>query len=230
MERLALEVTTREIGKGPARRARKAGNVPAVLYGRERKPVAITVCEADVQRLLKTAPDLNAIVDLRLDGASSQIALVRDYQADVLTRRIVHLDLQAIDLTHKIEVEVTVNLVGTPIGVKDEGGVLEHLRRRIHVKALATAIPRQIDVDVSGLKIGDNIHANDVILPEGVEFLHATNFAIAAVVPPSKEEAPAPAVTAEAAATPEGAAAPAAPGGAEKKEEAPAKKEKAEKA
>lgn len=230
MERCAIAATKREMGKGPTRRLRQGGNVPAVLYGREQKPTAIAVNKADLMRLLKTSPDLNALIDLRLDGAAAQLALIRDYQADVFTRAIVHLDFQAIDLTHKVEVEVALNLVGIPIGVKDEGGVLEQLRRRIQVKALPTAIPSHIDVDVSQLKIGDNIHADDIKLPAGVEFSHATNFTVAAVVPPTKEEVVVAAPTAEAAATTEGAAAAPPTEGAEPKAETKAVKEKAEKA
>ncbi|OGQ22661.1 MAG: hypothetical protein A3I05_03815 [Deltaproteobacteria bacterium RIFCSPLOWO2_02_FULL_44_10] len=227
MERLVLEATTRAVGKGVARKIRAAGNIPAVLYGRKNEPVALSVHGRAFEKVTKASPDLTAIIDLTIDGKEKFSALIRDYQADVIRRHFTHLDFQAIDLTEKLDLEVPVHLIGLPIGVKDEGGVLEQLRRKIHIRVLPTNIPKHIEVDVSNLKIGQSVHADEVKLPEGVEFPHVTNYTIAAVVAPQKEEvAAAPVAAVEgAAATPAEGAAPS----AEAEKGAKAGGEKAEK-
>lgn len=224
MERLTLSVETRDAGKSVARKLRAKGCIPAILYGKRRDPQPLTVNLKDFKTAIRKSPDLTALIDLTINGKERALALVRDYQADCISREFTHLDLQAIDLKEKIEIEVPVKLLGTPVGVKDEGGILEQLRRKIQIKSLPDRIPSSIDIDVSGLHIGQNIHANDIKLPEGVEFLHAQNFAVAAVVAPMKEEVAAPVVAApvegEAAAAATPAEGEAKPAGETKKEAA----------
>lgn len=215
MERLILNVETRDAGKSISRKLRAKGFIPAILYGKKRDPQPLTVNLKDFKTAIRKSPDLTALIDLTINGKEKALALVRDYQADCISREFTHLDLQAIDLKEKIEIEVSIKLLGTPVGVKDEGGILEQLRRKIQIKAFPDRIPAHIDIDVSALHIGQNVHANDIRLPEGVEFLHAQNFAIAAVVAPMKEEVAAP-VVAEAAAV-EGEAAAATPAAGETK-------------
>ena len=228
MERLTLNVVSRESGKGISRKLRASGSIPAILYGRQQTPKAIAVVLRDFKKAIKSSPDLTGLIDLTIDGKDRSLALIRDYQADVISREFTHLDLQAIDLKEKIDIEIPVRLVGIPIGVKDEGGVLEQLRRKIQIKSLPDKIPSHIDIDVSNLHIGQSIHADEIQLPEGVEFPHAQNYTVAAVVAPMKEEVAAPAVAApvEGAVPAEGAAA---PEGAKKEEAAPAAGEKKKK-
>lgn len=217
MERVAMTVELRESGKGPARRMRVAGRVPGILYGRTVKPIAISADRRELERAVKTKAGMNVIIDLTVAGGDSGLALIRDYQADPFKRDFTHVDFQAITLQDKLEVEVPVVLTGSAAGVK-EGGVVEQLRRTIHVRALPTAIPEKVEVDITELMIGDSIHSNQMALPEGVEFSSATNYTIVAIVPPAKEEAAAPLpgaeVPAEGAAPAEGEAAAAAPGAA----------------
>lgn len=213
MERVALTAEIREPGKGKARRARVADKVPAILYGRSVKPLPIFVDRRPLEAAVKTKAGMNVIIDLSVTGGDSGLALIRDYQADPFKREFVHVDFQAITLKDKLEIEVPVVLIGTAEGVK-EGGVVEQLRRTVHVRSLPTSIPEKIEVDITELKIGDSIHSNQMSLPEGVEFSSATNYTIVAIVPPAKEEAAAVAAVplegeAAAAAPAEGAAAPA---------------------
>lgn len=211
MEKAALTATTRELGKARTNGLRISGKIPAILYGRDHKPVTISVDGKAIHKVLSTKAGLNVLIDLDIEGKEKVMARVCDYQASPLTREFTHIDFQIVDLKRKIEVEVPLHFEGKAPGVK-EGGVMDIQRRSLQVKCLPTAIPEFIAVDISTLNIGDNIHMDDLKLPEGVECPHDQNFAIVAVVPPAKEEevvvaAP---VEGEAAA----AAAPGAPGAA----------------
>jgi len=195
MERFGLTTETRKNGKGVARKLRAAGKIPAVLYGTSVEPKSLAVDSHTFEKIAKKSQGSTMLFDLDVAGEKST-ALVRDYQADPFRREITHIDFQAVGLNDKIEVEVPVQLTGNAAGVK-EGGILEQLRRTLNVRCLVSKIPSHFDVDVTALNIGDNIHADELTLPEGVEFPHAANFTIAAVVPPTKEEEVKPAVVAE---------------------------------
>jgi large subunit ribosomal protein L25 len=176
-----------QIGKGAARKARAAGRIPAVIYGHGETPRAIAVDFREFEVALRDHKGSNAIVNLNLSGGEVT-ALVRDVQYDPLSRLIIHLDFQHISLTEQIEVEVPVHFVGIPIGVKDGGGILEHLLRMLKVKCLPTAIPAGIDVDVTALEIGMNLHVSDLVPNPGYEIITEADVAVAAVVAPAAEE------------------------------------------
>ena len=199
---IQLKGSRRErIGKGGARKARAAGQIPGVLYGQGEPPVAVAVDEREFELALRHHKGGNAIVNLAVSGAREVTALVRDVQYDPLSRAIVHLDFQHISLTEQIEVEVVLHFVGLPVGVKDGGGILEHSIRTLEVRCLPTAIPPSIDVDVTALNLGDSLHVRD-IHPQGYEIVTDGDVTVAAVVAPAAEEvAPVPAegVPAEAA-------------------------------
>jgi large subunit ribosomal protein L25 len=214
MERVSLNAETRDLGKGPARRLRVDGRIPAVLYGRSTEPKAISVDWKEVDTITKKAAGSSILVDLSVGGETTT-ALIRDYQADPFKRKITHIDFQAVGLDEQIVIEVPIKLVGTPLGVK-EGGVLEQIRRSMNVCCLVSSIPTSIDVDVTELNIGDNIHVNDLTFGEGIESPHTSNFTIATLVPPTKEEVAVVAVPAEGE-VPEGEAAEAAPAEGEEK-------------
>jgi large subunit ribosomal protein L25 len=132
-------------------------------------------------------------------GAGDVTALLRDVQLDPLSRRIIHLDFQHISLTEQIVVEVALHFVGIPIGVKDSGGILEHITRTLEVRCLPTAIPPSIDVDVTALNIGENLHVRDITV-SGFEIVTDGDVTIAAVVAPAAEEVAAPVAAEEGAA------------------------------
>ncbi|MFM8559915.1 MAG: 50S ribosomal protein L25/general stress protein Ctc [bacterium] len=185
---IQLKGSAREdLGKGGARKARAAGQIPGVIYGRGAQPMAIAVDGREFETALRSHKGGNAIVSLNVAGAD-HTALIRDVQYDPLTRGIMHLDFQHISLTEQIEVEVAVHFVGTPIGVKDGGGILEHLVRELEVRCLPTAIPPRIDVDVTALNIGDNLHVRDLKV-EGFTIVTDEDVTVAAVVAPAAEEA-----------------------------------------
>lgn len=187
------------IGKGGARKARAAGHIPAVVYGHGETPMPLTIEAREFELAMRTHKGGNAIVNLAVTGASDVTALVRDVQYDPVSREVLHLDFQHISLTEEITVEVPVHFVGVPTGVKDGGGILEHLVRELEIRCLPTAIPSRIDVDVTALAVGQNLHVRD-ISATGFTIVTDGDVTVAAVVAPAAEEA---APVAAAAAEPE---------------------------
>jgi large subunit ribosomal protein L25 len=173
MSEMTIQVEKRdEIGKNANRRLRAAGQLPAVVYGDQKEPVAITINRRTVIELLKKGGGENAVFLLELAGSdSSRHAMIRDLQVDPISRQIVHIDFQRIRLSQKVRVQVAVQLEGEAHGVKNEGGVLDFITRELEVECLPTAIPQGLVVDVTRLAIGDHVEAKDIELPEGVELM-----------------------------------------------------------
>ncbi len=227
MERIALTAQKRKSDKTTVKKLRAEGKVPAVLYGKTIQPLSISIDRRQFEQAVKTTAGMNVMIDLSVENADSGLAFIRDYQADPFKREFKHIDFQAISLDETLEIEVPIVLTGAAKGVK-EGGVLVQERHSIDIKAKPNDIPDKITIDISGLDVGDTIHADDLTLPKGVEFPHVANFSVVAVVPPAREEVAPPPVEAvegvEAAAPAEGAEA------AEEKKEPEKKAEKEEKA
>jgi len=226
MERVSITAQKRETGKGLSRRMRETGRTPGVLYGKSVAPLAISVDSKELEKATKTHAGMNVMIDLKVEGGDSGLAFIRDYQADPFKRLFTHVDLQAISLDETLEVEVPIVIVGESHGVK-EGGVLVQQRHTLDIKAKPDSIPDKITIDISGLGINDSIHADDIALPEGVEFPHTMNYSVVAVVPPTKEEEVAVPVPAEGEVV-EGAPVEGAPAEGEAAEGAEAKQEGAE--
>jgi large subunit ribosomal protein L25 len=171
-ERVRLEVDEREArGSRAARRLRRQGLVPGVLYGRGKPPHAICVPERELRRALTGSSGLHAILDVALNGQKSvRPAILKDFQQDPLRGRVTHVDLQEVRLDEPIQAQVVVQLVGEPAGVV-EGGVLSQVQREINVEALPMEIPEHIDADVSGLGIGDSLRLADIPATPAVTYL-----------------------------------------------------------
>ena len=155
------------------------------------KPTALAVPRREFELAVKNAGG-NVIVALKLDGTAEQTAIIREVQRDPISHDIIHLDFHHISLTEKVTVEVAVHLVGIADGVKNGGGVLEHIARTVEIECLPTEIPANIEADVTALGIGDSIHVRDLVIPNAT-VLSDPDTTIATVVPPTKqvEEAPA---------------------------------------
>jgi large subunit ribosomal protein L25 len=202
-----------EKGKGPARRLRSAGLIPAVVYGPKREPVHIAVDPAAIQKAIATPHRFNTLLTLQLDGTEKQV-LFREYEVDPVSRELLHADFLEVELGKSVKVEVPIVTTGKAEGVI-AGGILTVSAHHIVVEALPDRIPVQIEVDVTPLKIGGSVHIADVKAPQGVTIKYATNFTVAVVTAPEKEEVVAPVAAAVPGAAPvEGAAAPAAAGAA----------------
>jgi len=192
-------------GKGPSRRLRAQGLIPAVVYGRHSKtPRHIAVDPLAIKHAVATPAKLNTLIQIKLDGAAETLVLLKDVQIDPVSRDMLHADFMEVRENEKVKVKVPLHLVGKPAGVL-EGGILSQLRRELEVWTLPTAIPDQIEVDVSHLKMAQALHINDVKLPPGIEVKTHENFTVAVVSVPEKEEVVAPAPTAEGVAAVEGA-------------------------
>ncbi len=177
-------------GKGVARKSRMRGNIPGVIYGGGETSIPFEASQDDFQALIHTVSGENVIVDLKLEGdTSDRKAIIREIQRDPLKGTILHFDLQHISLTERVTVEVPTVVVGVPIGVKDFGGILEHILREIKVECLPTEIPPKIELDVTSLKIGDSIHVGDLVV-EKVTIMTDPERAVVTVVPPAAEEVP----------------------------------------
>jgi large subunit ribosomal protein L25 len=199
-----------EKGKGPARRLRAKGLIPAVVYGQKLEPTHIAVDPAAIEKAIATPHKLNTLLTLQLDGSEKRV-LFREYEVDPVSRKLLHADFLEVNLAKPVKVEVPIVTTGKAEGVV-AGGILTVSAHEITVEAMPDRIPVQIEVDVTPLKIGGSIHIADVKAPEGVKIKYATNFTVAVVTAPEKEEvvAPVAAVGVPGAAPAEGAAAPAA--------------------
>jgi large subunit ribosomal protein L25 len=186
-------------GKGPVRRLRRAGLVPAILYGGGTEPVSLAVSPAEVHRALHAHVGGGVLVNLRVAGeAEPRPAVVRDLQFDPVRDTLLHVDLQAVRMDEEITVEVPIHVVGEAAGVKEQSGVLAVLLRQVEVACLPSFIPERIDIDVTPLRIHGVLTVADLQLPEGVRVTVATSQAIVTVTPPMAEEV-APVVAAPAA-------------------------------
>ncbi len=191
MERRELEVFYRaETGKGPARRLRRHGMVPAIFYGPREEPIPLAVRLSDLRKILSqpgTRRSFLTLVIKGMDGAEVQkLAILKEVQRDTLKDVLLHVDFQGIAMEEEIYMEVPIHVVGKAKGV-EKGGVLEVNLREIEVKCLPEKLPSRIDVDVSDLDIGDAIHVGDLTI-EGVKILTDPDQAIVTVVPPTVEE------------------------------------------
>ncbi|BBL78318.1 50S ribosomal protein L25 [Rubrobacter xylanophilus] len=184
-ENIALEARVRQgRGKGEARRLRASGMIPAVLYGAGGgESASLAVPAKVVDHTLQHYGD-NALYDLELDG-ERKTARVVDVQRDPLTGRLLHVDFTPVDMKERIEVTVPLALVGEPAGVK-EGGVLQQVAYEVQVEALPGEIPQEIEVDVSGLGMQENLTLGDVRLPEGIRLVSDPEEVVATVTPPTQ--------------------------------------------
>jgi len=191
----ALSVEVREhTGKGTGRKLRAGGRIPAILYGRGRESVPISVDPRLLEKLLATSDaGMNTLIDLAVAGRSDlagKVVLVKELQRHPVKGSLLHADLYEVDLTKTIEVSVPIHVVGTATGVALEGGILDQALRELLIECLPRAIPDQIDVDVSALTIGQSIHVRDLVLPEGVKLMSDPDLSVVSVVAPAAEIVP----------------------------------------
>jgi len=186
-----FSLTTRrrtEKGKGAARRLRAAARIPAVLYGKAVDPVLL---ELESREFLKTVSGhsvSNMILDLDTDGETVK-ALIREIQVDPVSNEVLHVDLNRVSMTEKIEVEVPIDLLGVPEGVKNFGGILAQSLRSVAVRVLAANVPEKIEVDISGLGLGESIHIGDLATGD-LEIVSDPSGLVAAVNAPAAVEEP----------------------------------------
>jgi large subunit ribosomal protein L25 len=210
-------------GSSHAGRTRRAGRIPAVLYGGGGEPRAISIEAAEMEKVLRQSHDRISLVTLSIGGATEP-AVLKAIQRDAVNERIAHLDFLRVDLTKPITLDIPVAVEGTSPGVK-LGGVLQQSARAVRVRCLPGAVPAGAVADISALEIGDALHARDLKLPPGVDLLTPAGDTILWVTVVRVEEEAAPAADAAAAGTAETAAAQPEVIGEKEREERKAKKD-----
>jgi len=180
-----------ETGKQRAKKMRRGGQIPAVLYGHGQPALSIFINSADLIPLFKMASHDNVIINLEMAEDKKKLkALLRQVQTEPLRNTLLHMDFQEILLTEKIRVHVPIALTGEPTGVKNEGGNLEQILHSVELSCLPTDIPEKIVVDVSGLKLGQTLHISDIKL-EKAELHTSPTQPVASVLAPKAEPEPA---------------------------------------
>jgi large subunit ribosomal protein L25 len=175
----AVVATPREgkFNKNAARRVRVAGKIPAVVYGAGQESVAVAVDPRVITKILHSDSGHNTIFDLNVEGSAVVKAMIVDWQREPIKGHLLHIDLKRIAMNKAMRVSVPIQLVGIPVGVKSQGGILEHVLREVEVECLPSDIPSHLDVDVSGLELHGVIHVSDLPHSGSVKFLgdeHAT--------------------------------------------------------
>jgi large subunit ribosomal protein L25 len=197
-ETLVATPRTGKFNKNHARRVRVAGQIPAVVYGAGQEPVAVVVDPKAVTRILHSESGHNTIFDLNVENAGGVIkAMIVDWQNEPIKGKLLHIDIKRIAMDKPMRVSVPIHLVGTPVGVKSQGGILDHVLREIEVECLPADIPSHLDVDVTGLALNGAIHVSDLPHAGTLKFLAEENATVAHVTA-VKAEAAAEAVVATA--------------------------------
>ncbi len=205
MSTATLSATLRsESGKGAARALRRAGSVPAVIYGHKREPMSLAVPTRELERLLERVAAGSTVVELSIDGKVSR-TLIREIQKHPFKKQLVHIDFQELVAGEKITVSVPLVIVGISVGVRSFAGILDQTMRELEVSVDPSAMPNHIDIDVSALNIGDSIHVRDIVLPAGITVLSDPDASVVVVAAPkvNATDAAADAAAATAAAEPE---------------------------
>lgn len=197
MDQVTLQAGKRdEVGSRPARRLRRTGLVPAVVYGTDLAPLRVTVAGRDLNTAFRTEAGLNALFNLELDG-ESVLTVAREIQRHPVRGDITHLDFVKVSLDVAIQADVGIDLIGTPVGVREEEGVVEQISMTIAVRALPTEIPSSFELDIDLLNIGDTLKVSDLPAIEGVEILDDGERPIVTILAPRKIEEEVPEVDLE---------------------------------
>jgi large subunit ribosomal protein L25 len=199
---VAAEVRTSR-GKNEAYRTRRAGLIPAVVYGAFQDPVSVAVNPRDLTKIIRSGTGFNTIFTLAITGGENTPVMVVDQQLDPIRGTLLHADLKRIDLTKRIRVSVPVHTAGEPAGVKVQGGLLEIITRSIDIECLPDEIPESFTVNVSELMIGQSKRASNVELSGSMKLVSAADTVIAHIVALRAEEVVAAPEAAPAAAEPE---------------------------
>lgn len=181
-------------GKNVNRRIRKAGKIPAVIYGPGKPPIVVSVDPNDVKTILYSESGRNTIFTISVDGSEQSNAMVKDYQRDPVQGHLLHTDFLEIAMDRLLSLTVNVEIVGEAEGVKLDGGIMDIVTHSIEVECLPSDIPESIKVDVSHLKINDYIRVKNIQAEAKVRILSDPEIVVVTIVPPLKEEVPAEAV------------------------------------
>ena len=176
-----------QTGKGAARRLRSAGKLPVILYGAKTDPIMLAMDYKELKKTLKGRAAENIIFDLTINGgkkSQSKKVMIKEIQRDPVKRDYLHVDLFEISMAKELEVDIPLDLLNTPIGV-EQGGILQHIRREVKAACLPQDLVDKIEVDVSGLDIGQSLHVRDISFPPGLRSLEDEDVTVVTVVAPT---------------------------------------------
>jgi large subunit ribosomal protein L25 len=191
MKSVALKAYPRsQVQRAEVTKLRRAGRVPATIYGRQAKPQNLEVSSKEFADLLNHSVSENLLVDLSVenDARSKRLALVQEIQHHPLDGKVLHVDFHEVAENEKVTVQVPVETTGEAAGVKTGGGTLEHILHKLKIRCLPKDLPEQIVLDVTALEIGKSIHLGEIKAPEGVEILGDKHITVVAVAAPRAEE------------------------------------------
>ncbi len=187
MQQVKLDAQKREAsGKGAARGMRRAGHIPAILYGQKNETIPIRIEERGFKNFLQDYGE-NAFINLEIADHGTENVMVKEIQRDPVSNQLLHTDLLRISMDEPITSAASIILVGSAPGVR-EGGILEFPHRQLTLRCLPTLLPEEIEVDINELEIDDRLSVEDISLPEEIEILDDPNTRIVAIVPPRIEE------------------------------------------
>jgi len=198
LETLEIQANARAAGgKNQARRLRRSGKIPAILYGPKTQAVALELDKKDFSTRVALLQGSHLVrLKSSVPALAEKVALVKEMQFHPISGDVTHADLYEVDLAAKIQVQVPLRFVGKAAGVT-RGGILQPIVREVEVECLPMDIPGFFNVDVSALDIGDSIHVEEIQMPADVTLVFESNFAVVTVVTPTVEEVPAAAAPAE---------------------------------
>jgi large subunit ribosomal protein L25 len=191
MKSVALKAYPRsQVQRAEVTKLRRAGRVPATIYGRQAQPQNLEVDYDEISDLLHHSVSENVLVDLSVenDPRAKRLALVQDVQHHPLSAKVLHLDLHEVAENEKVTVQVPVETTGEAAGVKNGGGTLEHVLHKLKVRCLPKDLPEEIIIDVTALEIGKSIHLGEITPPAGVEIIGEKSRTVVAVAAPRAEE------------------------------------------
>ena len=191
MAQYQLAVRVRETtGKEAAKKMRREKDIPGVFYGPGSEPIMVSFKDGDLRKILKSSASENIIMGLQIEtdkGTETKIVMLKELQSDPLKDSYIHADFYEISMDKVLTLNVPVVLVNTPVGVAN-GGILQHVRRELTISCLPDKVIESLEVDVSGLGIGESLHIRDIVLPDGITTTHEGHLTVAVVNAPTVSE------------------------------------------
>ncbi len=185
MEKVLIEAQKRnKIDKASRSALRNEGKVPAIFYSKHHEPLSIQISERAIHPLVYTSK--THLITLNVEGHEELDCIIKDVQFDPTTEKIVHIDLLGLKKGEKIQIEIPIQLLGTPVGIK-EGGILQHTLHKVQIECLPVDIPEQLEIDVTNLKLGQAIHISDLNY-ENITLLNTAESIVASVTHPKVEK------------------------------------------
>ena len=180
-----------EKGKNQMRRLRKAGSTPGIVFGRSGETIPVSFSMRDLEKIIYSPAGFNAIFDMEIDGEETHkkpMVLMKEYQLEPVTHQFLHVSFYRVHEDRLIQVAVPINVIGTSVGVKDQGGRLDVVRREVDVECFPGDIPESIDFDISAFEINDTCRVSDLVVDEKVKIIGEVDDVVLQVLPPKRVE------------------------------------------